>query len=216
MKLPENLSTYRFFSGIILLFCMISGYFYLFNQFWTHLDPGTFRHLSEFTGSRMRGHRGRQILVHRDFAAIVRRLNAYAIKNNLHLIITGSYRHPDKKITDAIVMPAVKSNHLAGHALDFNIVYGGKVFESEDMIRENFHLLPDTVKNFIADIRGDASLRWGGDFETQDPVHIDDAVNIHDPDKWERHFAECVTDYVNAVPKWRSWLKELLNWLKLG
>lgn len=188
---------------------MISGYFYFFNQFWTHLDPGTFIHLSEFTGSRMRGHRGRQILVHRDFAGIASRLNAYAVNNNVHLLITASFRPPDKKLTDAIVPPAVKSNHLAGHALDFNIVYGGKVFESEDMSRKKFPHLPDAVKNFINDIQKDAGMRWGGDFETQDPVHLDDAVNIHNPDRWEQYFGGCVTDYINAVPKWRSRLKEI-------
>jgi len=81
------------------------------------------------------------------------------------------------------------------------------------MIRENFHRLPDAVKNFIDDIRNDTLMRWGGDFETEDPVHVDDGQNIRDPDQWERHFADCVTDYVNATPKWRDWLKEAFIWL---
>ncbi len=209
MQLSEIPSKHRFFIGIPLLLTLIFGYFYFYNQFWTHLDPKTFTYMREYTGSRFRGHRGRQVLVHREFYDIVNKINRYAIQNNLHLLITQSYRSPNKKVYDAIVMPAVKSNHLAGHAIDFNIVYGGKVFESKDLFNGKFHRLPDPLKRFVNDIRLDPGIRWGGDFENQDPVHLDDGVNISDIEKWGEHYTQCVSDYVSATPKWRVWLKQI-------
>lgn len=135
------------------------------------------------------------------------RINQYAVKNNLHLVITQSYRVPDKKVKNAIVQPAVKSNHLAGHAFDLNPVYGGHTFESHEMAKDQFHQLPDAVKHFIRDIQRDPDIRWGGDFENEDPIHLDDAVNLEHPETWDAHYRECVSDYAKAVPIWREWLK---------
>ncbi len=200
--------------GVFLFLILTVGYFYFYNQFWTHLDPATFKHLAEYNGSRIRGQSGRQILVHREFYNIVNRLNEYAVKNQVHLIITQSYRPPNKPVRDAIVAPAVKSNHLAGHAVDFNVVFGAHIFESDEMFNDQFQKLPDAVKYFIEDVQADPDIRWGGDFETQDPVHLDDAVNLNDPEKWEQHYFECETDYVNATPKWKSWLRKVLKGFK--
>ena len=202
---------YRIPIGLALILSLISGYFYFYNQFWTHLEPKTFDFLAEYTGSRIRGHRGRQVLVHQEFYDTANKINEYAVKNNLHLLITQSYRPPNKKIYDAIVTPAVKSNHLAGHALDFNMIYGGKVFESDDLKNKNFHKLPDFLKNFINDIRSDADIRWGGDFETEDLVHLDDGLNINDIGKWKQHYVQCVTDYINAEAKWRTWINQMFK-----
>lgn len=215
IKLSEILTKYRFPIGIMLGLILISGYFYFYNQFWTHLDPATFKNLSEYSGSRIRGHRGRQILVHREFSKIMNQLNHYAVKNNLHILITHSIRPPDTTVYDAIVAPAVKSNHLAGHAVDFNMVYGGKVFESGDILDGKFQKLPDSVKGFVFDIQADPDIRWGGDFETADPVHLDDGLNINDPEKWKRHYDQCVIDYIAADPKWKSRLNRMLKGLKV-
>lgn len=214
MNLTEIPSKHRLFIGIPFLLILISGYFYFYDQFWTHLDPKTFNYLAEYSGSRLRGHRGRQMLVHQKFYDIVNKINSYAVKNNLHLLITQSYRPPNKKIYDAIVTPAIKSNHLAGHALDFNIIYGNHVFESDEMFNDQFYKLPDAVKHFISDIQADPSIRWGGDFTTQDPVHLDDGININDPEKWEQYYIQCVADHANATPKWRTWIKQILKILR--
>jgi hypothetical protein len=216
MNFSEIPLKYRLFIGIPLILILISGYFYFYDQFWTHLDPKTFKHLAEYSGSRFRGHRDRQVLIHRGFYDIANKINEYAVRNNLHLIITQSYRPPNKKIYDAIVTPAVKSNHLAGHAIDFNMLYGGKIFESDDLFDNHFLKLPDAVKNFIADVQADPAIRWGGDFENQDPVHLDDAVNINDVETWEKHYNQCVADYINATPKWKNWLRKVLKGLGLG
>jgi D-alanyl-D-alanine carboxypeptidase-like protein len=209
MKTPKIILKHRVLVGITLILTLIFGYFYFYNQLWTHIDPKTFEFITEYSGSRIRGHRGRQVLVHREFYDIVNKINQYAVNNNLHLLITQSYRPPNKKIYNAIVTPAVKSNHLAGHAVDFNIIYGNHVFESDEMFNDQFYKLPDAVKHFISDIQADPGIRWGGDFESQDPVHLDDAININDIKKWEQHYVQCFSDYINAQPKWRSWVKEI-------
>jgi len=32
-------------------------------------------------------------------------------------------------------------------------------------------------------------LRWGGDFNKEDPVHIDDELNRRNPHRWDRKLA---------------------------
>lgn len=192
----------------------VFGYLYFFNQFWTHLDTANFTSLIEYTGesgTRIRGHRGIQILVHQEFYSLVLKMESYAVKHNLYIIITQSYRSPNKKVKDAIVTPAVRSNHLAGHAIDFNLVSRGKLFESKDMIRENRHHLPPNINDFLKAIQLDKNMRWGGDFKTQDPIHIDDELNLKDPKEWEKQFQLCFADYVAAKPKWKVWVGQFFN-----
>ena len=86
-----------------------------------------------------------------------------------------------------------------------------EVYESEDLNRAAFQTLPEPVRQFIGDIRLDPGLRWGGDFETEDPVHLDDGLNIHQPDAWESHYRGCFTDYTHAERKWVRWLKDLFS-----
>ena len=38
-------------------------------------------------------------------------------------------------------------------------------------------------------IRDDSELRWGGDFSPEDPVHIDDGLNVRDRDRWDKKLA---------------------------
>jgi len=195
------------FLGIIVFFCIIFGYFYFFNQFWTHRDPASFKSLVECKKSRFSAYRGRQILFHRQFLNTIDQIHTYAVKHNLHLLITQSLRHPGKKIAGAIVTPAVKSNHLAGHAFDFNIIFRGKVYESKDLVKDNFRHIPVNIVEFIEEIRLNQDIRWGGDFSNQDPVHLDDGLNINNIKIWEDHYKESFNDYIYSTPKWISWIK---------
>jgi hypothetical protein len=54
---------------------------------------------------------------------------------------------------------------------------------------------PADVDAFLTDIRNDPDLRWGGDFNTPDSVHIDDGLNVNDPDAWQ-----AIRDEVQADP----------------
>jgi D-alanyl-D-alanine carboxypeptidase-like protein len=206
---------YRILISVIVVVGLVFGYFYFFNQFWTHKDTSNFKSLIEYTGeynqSHIRGYRGTQILVHETFLPVIHQVDAYAARHDVNLIITQSYRSPVKTVKDAVVTPAVRSNHLAGHAIDFNFVDGIFVYESKDLMRDKRHELPENMVRFINDIRQDETLRWGGDFQTQDPIHIDDGINIDDPDAWARQFKGCFADYDNAVPKWEVWLKRVFK-----
>jgi hypothetical protein len=212
---PAMTLRYRILISIIAVAGLVFGYFYFFNQFWTHVDTAKFKALieynGEYSGSRIRGYRGTQILVHETFLPIINQVDAYAAKYDVNLIITQSYRSPAKSVKDAVVTPAIKSNHLAGHAIDFNFVDGFNVYESKDLMRDKRYKLPKNIARFLGDIRRDEKMRWGGDFETQDPIHIDDELNITDAEEWERQFQLCFTDYVNAAPKWKVSLKQLFN-----
>ncbi len=201
----------------ILFFCVFSitiivvVYFYFFNQFWTHLTTEHFNTLIEYRGERIKGYRGRQILINREFLNIMKQVELYAEKNDIILVITQSYRPPQKKLKNTVVKPASNSNHLAGHAIDFNPVCRHKLYESKDMMQDKRLDLPEEVKQFIKDIQADKEMRWGGDFKTEDPIHIDDRLNRKDIKKWEQHYNGCVNDYMNAERKYISILKKIFN-----
>lgn len=199
------------FAGILAVSGGVFGYFYFFNQFWTHVRVDRFEALAEYRGPCVRAHRGRQVLVHRDFLPVMARLETYAAARGLALLVTSSYRPPDRQVTDAIVAPAVRSNHLAGHALDFNVIYGGRTYESEALGRGVLPALPEPVRRFIGDVRVDAVMRWGGDFETEDPVHVDDGLNSRYPEAWDDHYHAALADYVRAERKWKGWIRKLFS-----
>ena len=152
-KKPAINLRYRIPISIIAITCSVFGYFYFFNQFWTHLNTDNFVSLVEYNGNRIQGHRGTQILVHETFLYIINQVDAYAVKHNVNLIITQSYRSPEKRVKDAVVTPAIRSNHLAGHAIDFNFVDGFHVYESKDLMSDKRHELPENIICFLDDIR---------------------------------------------------------------
>ncbi|MDG5816591.1 RHS repeat-associated core domain-containing protein, partial [Chitinispirillales bacterium ANBcel5] len=96
--------------------------------------------------------------------------------------ITGDNLMAREFVAGAIVPPATNSNHHAGHAIDMNILYNKKLYRAVDLNPNNIKRLPQSVQNFINDIRNDSKLRWGGDFSPTDPVHIDDGLNISNPE----------------------------------
>ncbi len=178
-------------------------YCYFFFQFWTHKAPSSFRVLVAFKGSNTRAHLGRQVLIHKSFLPVLDDLNKRAGKLGLKLIITSSYRSPNQKLSKQIVRPATTSNHLAGNAVDLNVKFNGKLFESVDMMAENLNNLPGPVRLFIQEIRENESIRWGGDFKTPDPVHVDSGLNKKDFTVWKHCHDDCFEDYSKARPKWK-------------
>ncbi|MDW7694643.1 M15 family metallopeptidase [Flammeovirgaceae bacterium SG7u.111] len=125
---------------------------------------------------------GKQILCDIDFIPALERIHSYLVKNNIKLLITSSFR-TSSRVAGAVVTPARMSNHMAGHAIDFNIKYGPgftKLLRYNDMKLRKF---PPEANAFFEDVRKDPMLRWGGDFTPFDPIHIDDHLN-KDKDKW--------------------------------
>ncbi|MCP4024134.1 MAG: M15 family metallopeptidase [Desulfobacteraceae bacterium] len=199
-----------FIAGIVL--GLAGGlYCYFFFQFWTHKDSSGFKALKEFKGGHIKAHLGRQILVHKDFYPMLNQLDTLAEENNVKILITSSYRYADKKISNQVVRPAKTSNHLAGYAIDLNIKYKWKLFESVDLRPENLENLSVPVQEFIQALRYNANIRWGGDFNTPDPVHVDIPLNKTDMERWKQYHNSCFFDYANAKPKWRAWINNLFK-----
>lgn len=109
-----------------------------------------------------------------DFVPALERVAQYAQQHGLKVWVTSSIRNLNNQIAGAIVKPASKSCHHIGHAIDMNLQLDGRLYNSRKLRRDNLGNLPEPIQAFIEAIRADDNLRWGGDFNNQDPVHIDD------------------------------------------
>ena len=149
-----------------------------------------------YKSDNIRGYENKPIIIDYYFAPIIKRINAYAEKYGLILYVTSSFRTPNsqKSLSGTVVKPASMSNHLAGHAIDINIVYNNKWYSSTSLYRQNLNRLPYNVRAFINSIRQDRYIRWGGDFTNQDPVHFDDNLNSN-RDAWYNRYCVCQRSY---------------------
>lgn len=154
-----------------------------------------------FTASNFRG----PVSADPDFVPSLQAMNNYAIANNVRILVTSSFREEDDDLDSAVVAPSAMSNHLVGHAIDMNIEYGtnfGSLCNST-CLGQSESGWPAEVRGFINDIREDPELRWGGDFATPDVVHIDDGLNVDDPEEWSDRYdvlrgSKCEDDSFNA------------------
>jgi len=158
------------------IFLLLSGTAFLYLSSCKSASPSK-KGLIVYKTSNIKGYENKPIIIDYYFINSMNRLNSYAKQNNLTLFVTSSFRKANQKVNGAIVPPAKKSNHLAGHAIDMNIESNGKWYDSKLMRRENIKNLPYNIQIFFNDIKKDKRLRWGGDFSRQDPVHIDDYLN---------------------------------------
>lgn len=132
---------------------------------------------------------GAEILADADFLPLLDRLNDLAAACAVEIHVTSSFREPDRAPSGAIVPPAKRSNHFVGHAIDMNVKSPSGFFNSGKLRRANLPALPAEVREFIQKVRDDPVLRWGGDFNPEDPVHIDDGLNHSDPARWQSKLA---------------------------
>ncbi len=139
--------------------------------------------LSTFTGSNFVG---KKVVADNRFLPALKRINGFAKKHDVLVHVTSSFR-TTTNVKGAIVTPARMSNHLAGHAIDMNLRYGPNHANWCNSACLRKRTLPAPVKGFIGAIRKDAGLRWGGDFRTKDPVHIDDHLN-KDKSAWAKRY----------------------------
>ena len=124
------------------------------------------------------------VRVDSNFANYISRMNDIAEQNDLYIIVQGEgFRRADTPVHNAIVPPAATSNHLVGYAVDINIRYNGRLYNSSDL--GNFNSLPQAIKNFINGCKSN-DMRWGGDFSTKDPVHFDVALNLNNRSLYDR------------------------------
>ena len=174
--------------------------------FWNYFKTDNFEVLQSYQAQNIKGFRGKQILIHKDFKTYLDRLDVLARFYQVHLIINQSYRFKNESLKGAIVKSSKNSNHKAGFAIDFNIKSDGVKYYSQDLKIDNLKQLPIEVQNFINQVRKDKDLRWGGDFKNEDPIHIDFPLNLKNKRKWEICSQKCYTDFSKRIPIWKIWL----------
>lgn len=138
---------------------------------------------------------GKTVLVDKLFVPAMRRISDYATRRGVKIYVTSSFRSAGQPVRGAIVTPATNSNHLAGHAIDMNVIHEGVWYNSKKLRRANLPNVPSAVRGFIQGIRDDPKLRWGGDFGREDPVHIDDYLN-KDMAVWRARYDAAQQAYV--------------------
>ncbi|MCP5495541.1 MAG: peptidoglycan-binding protein [Leptospiraceae bacterium] len=132
--------------------------------------------LAYYSGNRFVG---KKLLADKRFFDALDRINRYASKHDVLIHVTSSFR-PDANVKGAVVKPSRRSNHMVGHAFDFNVRYGdGYRNWANNAVLKSYPNIPTPVKAFIDDIRKDIGLRWGGDFQVVDAIHIDDGFNLN-------------------------------------
>jgi peptidoglycan hydrolase-like protein with peptidoglycan-binding domain len=136
-----------------------------------------------YQGSRFRGKPCRADV---QFIPSLEKVNQYATDADVYIFVTSSFR-TSTNVNGAIVKPATFSNHLAGHGIDMNLVYGNGQFANSSVLKK-YPNVPAPVKKFLKSIIDDPDLRWGGKFRATDPVHIDDGLNVKNRSKWEKRY----------------------------
>jgi hypothetical protein len=200
-------TTFKYLICILITFLIgVIVYCYYYFQFWTHIETRHLVALTEFRSDHIKGFRGRQILINKSFKTYMAKIEEFAGKNGLKLIVTHCYRPLNEpSLRGTIVAPANYSNHHAGFAVDFNIKYQGLIYNSYHLKKSNLISLPEGIQVFINEVRNDAELRWGGDFHIEDPIHVDYPINSKNFDKWLLYSELCNDDFINGIPKWKFW-----------
>lgn len=135
-----------------------------------------------FQGSQFSG---KPCRVDVEFVPALEKINEYAKQAAVFIYVTSSFR-TTTNVNGAIVKPATFSNHMAGHGIDMNISYGNGQFANSKILAK-YPNVPAPVKQFLSLIIDDPKLRWGGLFNTKDPVHIDDHLN-KDRAVWKKRY----------------------------
>ncbi|HJO94337.1 MAG TPA: M15 family metallopeptidase [Victivallales bacterium] len=146
--------------------------------------------LVTYKSLNIKGYKNRPVVIDSLFLPTLKKINTLAKKNKITVVVTSSFRKADQKLTGTVVKPARYSNHLTGHAIDMNIVYKNRWYSSASLKKSNLRNLPYNVQHFINGLRKEPDIRWGGDFNTEDPVHIDDNFNSNLV-KWKVRYSLC-------------------------
>lgn len=138
--------------------------------------------LIEYKNTNIKGFQGHKIMIETSFAPKLDTINTLAIKHGLMVWVTNSTRIGKVVLKGAIVTPSKISNHKVGHAIDMNLqdIKTGEWFNTAKM-RDGVG--KDNV--FLTEVDLDSQLRWGGRFSVKDEVHIDDGLNIVNPELYK-------------------------------
>ena len=136
--------------------------------------------LKKFQASNFQGN----CVVDEDFIPTLEKINNLAIKHNIIIIVTSSYRK-DANVRGAIVTPSKKSNHMIGQAIDFNLKNSktGEYFNSTKLADDK-----GLDEIFMQEVAKETGVRWGDSFSVKDSVHIDTGLNVSNPVKWQQKY----------------------------
>lgn len=104
---------------------------------------------------------------------MVELMNATAGHLGLIISLNQVFRTHAAKVTGAVVPPASKSQHLIGHAVDCNMIDGGRWNTSKDFRGDK---QTDAARAFIKIMKANG-FRWGGNFSKPDSPHFDAQLN---------------------------------------
>ena len=121
------------------------------------------------------------------FLAALARLEVSARERGIGVWVTSSFRRMASPVAADVVPPGMHSNHLVGHAIDMNLYYDNRPFNSRDLRRSNWPRIPEALPKFLSWLP-EAKLEWGGNFEPAEPGHIDDGLWKNDRALWQRKF----------------------------
>lgn len=141
--------------------------------------------------------KGKPCMVHTVFIPAMELFCRYLEIVKCSADINSSYRPNANNINGAVVTPARRSNHMIGCGIDANLHDSkGKEWSSEDMevfcpeSKKYNPKITGEILTFLNLIRRSKTLRYGGDFRTPDPIHYDNGINIIDPKRWDKMYAE--------------------------
>ena len=166
-------------------------------------DPGRRRRrrprptcaLTTYSGSNFTGE---QVVADVQFVSALDAINKHAVDNDVNLLITDSFRPHGRPVRGAIVPPASRSNHLAGHAIDMNVMYGpGKrrsATRSALLVATRRRPSRASSPRFAT-----TAPCGGGRLRQARPVHIDDHLNADD-DAWKARYVETQKAHQNGCP----------------
>lgn len=141
--------------------------------------------------------KGKPCMVHAEFVPAMDLFCRYLEIVKCSADINSSYRANAENINGAVVKPARRSNHMVGFAIDCNLVDSKGAEWSSGMMKifcPNDPLynprIVNEISQFIGLVRRSKTLRYGGDFQTPDPIHYDTGINISNPTKWDELYAQ--------------------------
>lgn len=109
------------------------------------------------------------------FVPVMEKLGRIAGQTGVVLKVLDTGR-PDLAPNGQIEAPAKRSNHMAGHAVDFHIMTEDGVVCDLPCLK-NYKNAHKAVVAFIHMVKEQENLSWGGTWETPDPVHIDSRLS---------------------------------------
>lgn len=119
------------------------------------------------------------VMVEASFFSYMVAMDASAKRYGIVVKVNQAVRYEGVKVNGAIVKPASHSCHLVGHAIDCNLLYKKRLYNSLDLQIPN-----GEIRQFIDECKHNG-LRWGGDFTPQDTVHFDSDLFHKNPVLWK-------------------------------